>query len=164
MTGPSYRTRAPYRHSSTAPPLAPNAGRGTIVKRRSLRCARQVWPVQREVEVSEATDVVDAQIDAYFARSLERFVACYAPDAVITNACGDVLAEGHHSIREMYGGLFENSPQLAGRIANRIVVGSFVADHEEIEGFNMPGSPSSIEAIAVYQVSEGRISRAALYF
>lgn len=31
-----------------------------------------MWPVQMEVEVSEATDVVDAQIDAYFARSLER--------------------------------------------------------------------------------------------
>jgi uncharacterized protein (TIGR02246 family) len=115
------------------------------------------------VEVSEVTDVVDAQIDAYFARNLERFVACYAPEAVITNASGDVLAEGHDSIREMYRGLFKDSPQLAGRIVNRIVVGSFVADHEEVEGFNMPGSPSSIQAIAVYQVSDGRISRAALY-
>lgn len=114
--------------------------------------------------MSEVTDVVDAQIDAYFARNLERFVACYAPDVVITNSSGEALAEGHDSVREMYGGLFENSPQLAGRIANRIVVGSFVADHEEIEGFNMPGSPSSIDAIAVYQVSDGRISRVALYF
>lgn len=83
---------------------------------------------------------------------------------MITNASGVVLAEGHDSIREMHGGLFKNSPQLAGRIANRTVVGSFVADHEEVEGFNMPGSPSSIQAIAVYQVSDGRISRAALYF
>jgi hypothetical protein len=39
-----------------------------------------------------------------------------------------------------------------------------VADHEEIEGFNMPGSPTSIQAVAVYQVTDGKISRVALYF
>lgn len=73
--------------------------------------------------MSGVTDVIDAQIDAYFARDLERFVACYAPDVVITNAAGEVLAEGHDAVRQTYGGLFENSPQLGGRIANRIVVG-----------------------------------------
>lgn len=114
--------------------------------------------------MSEATDVVDAQIDAYFARDLERFVACYAPDVVITNAAGEVLAEGHQALRRMYGPLFENSPQLGGRIVNRLAVGNFVADHEQIEGFNLPESPSSIQAIAVYQVADAKISRVALYF
>ena len=114
--------------------------------------------------MSEVTDVVDAQVAAYFARDLERFVACYASDAVITNAAGDVLAAGHDGIRGMYGGLFENSPRLAGRVVNRIVVGSFVADHEEIEGFNLPDMPTSVEAVAVYEVSAGKISRVGLYF
>jgi uncharacterized protein (TIGR02246 family) len=116
-----------------------------------------------EVEMSGVTDVVDAQVDAYFSRDLERFVACYAPDVVITNAAGEVLAEGHDAVRQIYGQLFENSPQLGGRIANRIVVGDFVADHEEIEGLNRPGSPTSIQAIAVYQVTDEKISRVALY-
>jgi uncharacterized protein (TIGR02246 family) len=117
-----------------------------------------------EVGMSEVADVVDAQLDAYFARDLERFVACYTPDVLITNAAGQVLAEGRGAMRQMYGRLFENSPELTGRIANRIVVGNFVADHEEIEGFNMPGSPTSIQAVAVYQVTDGKISRVALYF
>jgi hypothetical protein len=62
----------------------------------------------------------------------------------------------------MYGRLFENSPQLAGRIANRIVVGNFVADHEEINGFNGPDSTNWVQA-TVYEVTGGKISRAALY-
>ena len=114
--------------------------------------------------MSDPTEVVDAQVDAYFARDLERFVACYARDAVITNAAGDLLADGHAGIRRMYGDLFANSPQLAGRIVNRIVVGDFVADHEEVQGFNRPGSPDSIRAIAVYQVVAGKIGRVTLYF
>jgi uncharacterized protein (TIGR02246 family) len=113
--------------------------------------------------MSEVTDVVDAQVDAYFSRDLERFVACYAPDVVITNAAGQVRAEGHDALRQMYGPLFQNSPRLSGRIANRIVVGNFVADHEEIDGFKGPGRPNSVQAIAVYQVIAGKITRVALY-
>lgn len=114
--------------------------------------------------MSEVTDVVDAQVDAYNARDLERFVACYAPDVVVTNAAGEVIAEGHVALREVYGELFENSPQLAAKIDNRIVVGSFVADHERVAGMNQPGQPTSIQAIAIYQVTEGKISQATLYF
>jgi uncharacterized protein (TIGR02246 family) len=114
--------------------------------------------------MSKVTDVVDSQLDAYAARDLERFVACYAPGVVITDAAGQVVAEGHDAMRTMYRELFDNSPELAARVANRIVVGNFVADHEEIEGFNMPGSPTSIQAIAIYQVADGKIGRLALYF
>jgi hypothetical protein len=44
------------------------------------------------------------------------------------------------------------------------VVGNFVADHDELEGFVMPGLPTSVQAVAVYQVVDGKISRVALYF
>lgn len=114
--------------------------------------------------MSAVTDVVDAQVDAYFSRDLERFLACYSPDAIITDPAGAVMAQGHEAMRQMYAGIFESSPQLAGRIANRIVVGNFVADHEELEGFNLPGYPTSVQGIAVYQVTDGKIRRVALYF
>lgn len=114
--------------------------------------------------MSEVTDVIDVQLDAYNARELERFVDSYSPAAVITDSAGTVLAEGHEGIRAMYGGLFDASPDLSGRILNRIEVGSYVADHEQIEGFVLPGSPTSVTAIAVYQVTDGKIARVALYF
>jgi hypothetical protein len=72
--------------------------------------------------------------------------------------------KGHDVIREMYGGLFENSPQLVGQIANRMVVGTFGAYVEQIGGTNMPGMATSVEALCVYQVTGGKFSRVALYF
>ena len=114
--------------------------------------------------MNEVTDIVDVQLAAYNARDLEGFVDCYAADVVIVNSSGDVLTTGHDGLREMYRGLFENSPQLHATIHNRIVVGSYVADLEEVNGFNLPGSPTSFQAIATYVVVDGKISRVALFF
>jgi hypothetical protein len=60
--------------------------------------------------MSEVTDVVDAQVDAYFVGDLEGFLACYASDVVIVNAPGEVLTEGHDVLSPMYGGFLENQP------------------------------------------------------
>jgi hypothetical protein len=46
--------------------------------------------------------------------------------------------------------------RAARPFANRIVVGNFVADHEEIDGFDGPDSPNSGQAIAVYH--EARVT------
>jgi hypothetical protein len=112
----------------------------------------------------DPTEAIDAQLDAYNARDLERFVGCHAPDVVITNAAGVVLAAGHDGMRTMYGPLFDSSPELTATIANRIAVGSFVADHEQIQGFNLPGYPIALQAIAVYEVTDGAISKVRLFF
>jgi hypothetical protein len=42
-------------------------------------------------------------------------------------------------------------------------VGNFVANPEEIDGFNAPGGLNSVQAIAGYQVNGGKISRTAMY-
>jgi uncharacterized protein (TIGR02246 family) len=64
--------------------------------------------------MSEVSEVVDAQVEAYFSRDFERFIACYAPDVVITNAAGEVRASGHDALRQMYGGLWENARTSPG--------------------------------------------------
>ncbi len=109
-------------------------------------------------------EAVDSQLSAYNARDLERFVGCFAASVVVTNGTGDVLAEGHDGLRAMYGPLFDASPELHASIANRSLVGNFVADHEEVTGFNLPGFPTSLQAIAVYEVIDGAIHKEWLFF
>lgn len=110
------------------------------------------------------TEAVDAQLDAYNARDLERFVACYAESIIVSSASGDVLAEGHDGLRQMYGPLFDASPELSASIANRTAVGNFVADHEQVTGFVRAGFPTELQAIAVYEVTGGAIGKVWLFF
>ena len=74
------------------------------------------------------------------------------------------MAEGHDQLREMYGPLFDASPELSASITNRMAIGNFVADHEQVEGFNRAGFPTAFQAIAVYEVTEDAISRVSLFF
>jgi hypothetical protein len=61
-------------------------------------------------------------------------------------------------LRENYRARF-SSPNLHATIVNRIVLGNKVIDHERVVGINeMP-----VEALAVYQVDDGRI-RAVWFF
>ena len=53
--------------------------------------------------------VVAAQVDAYNARDLDRFLECYSPDAVIEDGSGQVLMRGREAMRGVYGQLFASS-------------------------------------------------------
>ena len=101
----------------------------------------------------EPADVVDAQVKAFQGRDLESFLACYSVNAVIKDADGNVMMGGMESLRRMYGQLFRDSPALAVAIPNRMTVGEYVVDEEQIEGFNLAGYPPAIHAVAVYRVS-----------
>ncbi len=95
--------------------------------------------------------VVAAQVDAYNARDLDRFLKCYSPDAVIEDGSGQVLMRG------VYGQLFAQSPELHCEIRQRIRVGPYVVDEEAITGFHLAGFPTEVHAAAVYRVEGDRI-------
>ena len=80
------------------------------------------------------TDPVDAHVEAYNARDVERFLACYAPDCVIEDARGNVLMHGHDEMRAHFERVFGESPQLHCAIAHRVRVGEYVVDEERITG------------------------------
>jgi len=102
-------------------------------------------------------DPVQEQVDAFNARDVDRFVAAYDPDVVIEDGAGSVMMRGHEAMRAAYGPVFEQSPNLHVRIANRIRVGEYVIDEEYGTGMNAPGFPSEMHGVAVYRVVGDKI-------
>ena len=113
--------------------------------------------------MSEATDVIDRQINAYNLRDIESFLACYAVDAHLYGPDGEVLAAGHEALRNDDGPVFVDHPDVRATITNRIAVGTAVVDHELISGFVREGQPVEINAVVVYRVVGGLIQDARLY-
>jgi hypothetical protein len=105
----------------------------------------------------ETTEIVDAQIAAYRDRDLERFLGHYSPGVVIKDLAGNVLMGGLAAMREQYGQLFRDSPQLKVDIRQRMVTGEYVIDEEQVTGFHLPGFPAELHAVVVYQVADEKI-------
>ena len=99
-------------------------------------------------------DVIQEQLEAYNARDLERFVACYAEDVVAEDGAGNVTRTGRDDLRRHYGPMFQAHPDLHCRIANRIRVGNYVIDEELITG----RGPEEIHAVAIYTVEGHQIA------
>jgi putative hydrolase of HD superfamily len=113
--------------------------------------------------MTEVTDLIDRQIEAYNRRDAEPFIACYAVDAHVYGPDGEVLAAGHDGLRAHYGPAFADQPDLRATITNRIAVGTVVVDHELVTGFVRDGQPVDINAVVVYRVVDGLIQDARQY-
>lgn len=97
-----------------------------------------------------------AQLDAYNARDIEAFVACYTDDVSARHLLTDeVIVEGKAAFDARYRSYFEAHPDLHGRLDNRIVKGNVVVDRETVTGVRA----DPIEAIAIYEVRDGLIAR-----
>ena len=104
----------------------------------------------------EPEDAVERQVRAYNARDLGGFLACYAEDVVIEGADGRPLMHGHETMRERYGRLFADSPDLRAEIVTRIPVGSYVIDEERVSG----RPDGDLHAVAIYRLDDdGLIDR-----
>ena len=102
-----------------------------------------------------AVDVVQRQLDAYNAQDLDAFCACFSVDCVLAELNGAVTQQGADALRERYQTLFETYPENHAALVNRVAVGDFVIDHEDITR-----SPSErINAVAIYTVKNGLIAR-----
>ncbi len=99
---------------------------------------------------------IDRQLQAYNARDIEAFVACYADEVVILDADGNELMRGREAVRSLYRSLFAASPELHAEVTTRMRIGRFVVDDEHVTG-----SPQGeVRGIAVYRVGDdGLIER-----
>src|SRR5579871_2727421 len=109
-------------------------------------------------------DPVEAQVAAFNARDLEGFVACYAPDVLIEDGDGNVMAEGHEGMRALWGPLFAQSPKLHAEIVQRMRVGEYVIDEEHGSGIQLEGFPNELHSAAIYRLKDGLIVHARLLF
>jgi len=109
--------------------------------------------------MSEVTEIIDAQIEAYRSRDVERFLSYYADDVSVVLFDGTPTFPDKAAMREAYGKLFANSPDLRVTIAGRVAAGDFVVDEEHISGFNFAGMPTELTSVVVYRVTDGKIAR-----
>ena len=100
-------------------------------------------------------DIIEEQLLAYNARDLERFITTYSADVVIEDGENNLLMRGHDQIRERYGALFMANPELHCRIGNRMRIGKYVVDEEEVTGVST--SPTPIHAIVIYRIEGDKI-------
>ena len=104
-----------------------------------------------------AESVVQAQLEAYNARDIDAFIATYADDVKLFELPDRLLSEGTAPMRERYGKLFKDE-RLHATIVNRIVMGGTVVDHERVH-LTLPQGPGTLEAIAIYEVRDGKITK-----
>ena len=103
-----------------------------------------------------AESVVQAQLEAYNARDIDAFIATYADDVKLFELPEKLLSQGTATMRERYGKLFKDE-RLHATILNRIVMGNTVVDHERVR-LTVPQGPATLEAIAIYEVRDGKIT------
>lgn len=103
-----------------------------------------------------AESVVQAQLEAYNARDIDPFIATYADDVKLFELPEKLLSEGTAPLRERYGKLFKDE-RLHAKIVNRIVMGNTVVNHERVR-LTLPQGPATLEAIAIYEVRDGKIT------
>jgi hypothetical protein len=106
--------------------------------------------------VSIAAAIVQRQLDAYNAQDLDAYVSCYAADCVIAGLNGAITETGRENLRARYAKTFAEFPENRAKLVNRIHVGDFVIDHEDVS--RGPGK-DRFEVIAIYTVKNGHIAR-----
>ncbi|MDI1335695.1 MAG: nuclear transport factor 2 family protein [Lacunisphaera sp.] len=102
--------------------------------------------------------VVQRQLDAFNARDIVTLLAVYADDAQLLEHPDKLLARGSAELRARFTVRFQE-PNLHAALLKRIVAGTLVIDHEKVTR-TFPEGPGEIELVMIYDVQDGRITRA----
>ena len=99
---------------------------------------------------------VQEQLEAYNARDLARFVACYADDVqLFSPPAAEPVMVSKAALAAHYAAKRFNLPKLHAQLVNRMVLGNKVVDHERITGVR----EEPFDAAVVYEVSGALISK-----
>jgi hypothetical protein len=99
------------------------------------------------------------QLDAYNNKDIEAFLAPYSENVKIYNHPNELTMSGKEAMRQRYGNMFANTPDLHCTLMNRMVLGNTVIDQEFV--IRDKTSPPT-EVIAIYKIEGGKIAE--VYF
>ena len=105
-----------------------------------------------------AEDIVARQLDAYNARDIDAFMACWAKAAEVFAHPDILLASGHNDIRARHELRFQE-PDLFAHLISRIVLGNRVVDTELVTR-NFPEGIGQVDVIGIYEIEDSLIARA----
>lgn len=108
--------------------------------------------------IHDASVPVQLQLDAYNAKDIDAFIACWADDCEYYAFPDQLLAVGAAAVRERHVLRFQE-PNLHGKLISRIALGDLVIDQERVTRL-FPEGPGEIDVIAIYQVVAGKIAKA----
>ncbi len=111
-----------------------------------------------DVELN-AIRLAQRQLDAYNARDVDAFVACFSDDVEVRDFPSGALSErssGGAAFRASYAKFFTEKPDVRCNLTGRIVKGNVVMDEEFITGFP---DGKTMRAVAIYETREDKIFR-----
>ena len=128
-----------------------------------VACSSWASPASAETPAAAVTSnqntspvaIVDAQLAAYNRRDLDGFLGFYADDAVLAKHPDQITQTGKAEMRARYQRNFSN-PNVRAEIIERVAFGRFVIDHERVVA---PPAKGELEAVAVYEIKDGKIVR-----
>lgn len=106
-------------------------------------------------DVATPAQLAQAQLDAYNARDLSAFAACYSDDIAVYQYPDQLLYRGQAELLERYAKRFAD-PLLFAHLAHRSVMGEIVLDQEVVR-LTLPEGAGVVHATAIYRMAEGKI-------
>lgn len=106
----------------------------------------------------DAETPVRQQLDAYNARDIDAFLACWTNDCQVFDFPATLAFIGKDSLRARHVERFQE-PNLFGRLLQRVSVGDVVVDRELVTR-TFPEGPGEVDVLAIYEVADGLIAKA----
>lgn len=101
-------------------------------------------------------EMAQGQLDAYNKQDLNAFVEWYSEDVEVYEFPSNTLRmKGHAAFREAYAKRFK-TPGLHAKVTQRMELGNFVIDYEEVSGIEID---KKSYVIAMYEISNQKISK-----
>lgn len=126
----------------------------------ALACGQVAAQSRPPAPLPPAAALVQQQLDAYNQHDLDAFMATYALDVKVFEYPDKLALDGAAKVRERYAQLFTDGV-LQARLANRMVIGQRVIDHEFVTRTFAAGVGVK-QWVAIYDVENEKIVRVTL--